>query len=376
MEKYTSLSQEAYERAIFSSLTPQEAAQWITGASCFRTLPEKLLKFYPGTEEQLKTVLRTGFYELHPLQKERESLRKNLSSWFLEVKGIDNRTISREYALEMCFLLRLTLKQSNEFLRSVNGEGLHYRNLREFAAAFALNHGLTCIQYIKLLERLKIDEIEREQTGAVSENYTRANERVVKELNSEEELQVYILEHKQDFSDFHNTSYAYFMEMLEVLKHGGTDASVGELVEENLYRRFVRKNQKLSSIAKSIRAGWPDETHISKMKNREQGVNRKVLILLYLASGGEVSKTEELEENLDAFLLSNDSLDDAQEDADFEGLQAQIDAMLVECGFAPLDPRLPFDWMVLFCMATGDLFDLDERFGTFLETLFGNESQR
>ena len=71
-----------------------------------------------------------------------------------------------------------------------------------------------------------------------------------------------------------------------------------------------------------------------------------------------------------------EELEDEAGDADFETLYTQINALLVDCGFAPLDPRQPFDWMVLFGMATGDLFDLDSRFEAVLGSLFGNDSQR
>ena len=62
-------------------------------------------------------------------------------------------------------------------------------------------------------------------------------------------------------------------------------------------------------------------------------------------------------------------------DADFDAIRIQLDAMLTDCGYAPLNPRQPFDWMVLFGIATGDLFDLDERFETLLGELFGNAPQ-
>ncbi len=368
------LSQKAYEFATFPTLTPQAAAEWARNNDFFRTLPEKLIRFYPGTPEEMRTLIRDGLYANHPAEKERESIRKNVSNWFSKKSGIDERTISRNYAIEICFILNLSLKSADDFLRAATGEGLHYRNLGEFILAFALRHRMGFEQYAALREELeRLTEILPKSTSDVPK-YTRASELAVQELQTVTQLRAYVREHSGDFSSIHNTSYDYFMEMLEVLQHGGTHASVEELVTQNLYRRFVQKSRGLSPIAKSIRSGWPDETYISRMKKREFAVTRKVLILLYLASGGEVSREDIWEEDaLDAFTLLDDSLDDGVNEADFEGLRNQIDAMLIECGFVPLDPRAPFDWMVLFGIATGDLFELDDRFEAFLTALFGNE---
>ncbi len=371
INQYTVLSKEAYVHATFPTLTPEKAAEWVDTSLYFRTLSEKLLKYYPGTAEEMKQLLRRELSKLHPAEKEKESIRKNVNNWFAARKGMDDRTISRNYSVEICFILGLSLDQADEFLRAVNGEGIHYRNREEFVLAYSLNHGHSYDQYQQL--RQKMEAGAAEGTGeAAQENFTRTSSMAVRSLQTEEELRRYIQEHGNDFGEFHNTSYAYLMDMMEVLRDGGSELSVSEMVTQNLYRRFVGKSKGLSDIAKSIRSGWPEETYLSKMKNRELEVSRKTLILLYLACGGETFQEEAWDEDeLDAFVLRDDAEGDA--DADFEGIRGQIDAMLTECGFQPLDPRMPFDWMVLFCMATGDLFDLDKRFTAFLSVLFGNE---
>ncbi len=377
MEYYTTLSREVYNHARFSELTPQAAAEWISGASCFRTLPEKLMKFTYGTMEEVKVRLKTGLCAIHTSPKEQESIRKNINNWFSHPKGIDDRVISRTYALEICFIFHLSLADADEFLRSVNGEGLHYRGVQEFVAAYALNLEYTYEEYTRLLEDI-LKESVQVKTEVNAEKYTRSFAEKIRTIHTDSELKAYVREHRGNFSNYHNTSYAYFMDMMEALQNGGTDASVEEIVAQNLYRRFVQKNKSLSDIEKSIRAGWPDKTYLSKMKNRELEVTRKVLILLYLASGGEVLREDPFgEDDMEAFMLMDEALDaETSGNADFEGLLTQIDAMLVECGFASMDPRLPFDWMVLFCMATGDLWELDDRFSEFLSTLFGNKNQK
>lgn len=44
--------------------------------------------------------------------------------------------------------------------------------------------------------------------------------------------------------------------------------------------------------------------------------------------------------------------------------------MLSSNGFQQLDPRSPFDWMILFCIAVGDLWESDDRLQKILTSIF------
>ncbi len=367
MQEYTVLSRLAFDQAVSAPLTPAQATEWILSAAHFRTLSEKLTKYFSGTAEEMKKYLRQGFNEHHPDAKERDSIRVSLNNWFAPAKGIDDRTVSRTYAMEMCFILRLPLHRADEFLRDVTGEGLHYRDENELAAAFAIENGMDYPAYLALVER--IASLPKSDAAPNEDSFTRTAAEALDRLESEEELIGYIREHRADLSSLHNTAYAYFTDMIRVLTEEDVDLPISKLVEENLYRGLVdKKSKKLSPLEKSIRSGWPEETQLSKMKARETDVTRKVLVLLYLASGGGLTLNAE-EDDFD-----EDYLDD--DDVDFEGVRTGMNAMLMECGFAPLDPRQPFDWMVLFGIATGDLFDFDQRMEGLINSLFGNEMQK
>lgn len=371
MSEYTFISQMAYEQAVLDTMSPEKAVDWILHAAVFRTLPEKLSKYYQGTQDELKQCLKQGFFLVHTDKKEQESIRKNINNWLTTVKGIDDRAISRPYAIEICFILQLSLEDADEFMRSVAGMRLHYRNAEEFTAAYALKKRLSLTEYHLLAEELRAEHLFDISDESNPDNFTPTMAAAVLELKTDEELRNYLRQNRANFSAAHNTAYARFSEMLAVLLNEGTDATVGELVEHNLYRRFLKKGAKLESIAKSIRAGWPEESQLSRMRSRELPVTRKALILLFLASGGGLSIHPSAEDQ-DYW---DEDLEDEPGDADFETLRAQINALLVDCGFAPLDPRQPFDWMVLFGMATGDLFDLDERMEAVLKRLFVNDLQ-
>lgn len=371
VSEYTFLTQQAYEQALVSGMEPQQAVEWILHAAVFRTLPERLLKYYDGSADDMKSVLRDGYFSVHTDRKERDSLRKNIANWFTTVRGIDDRLISRPYAIEMCLILHLSLERADELLRTVAGMSIRYRDAEESVAAYAINSGLTLAAYRQLLDRLRAEGLLEPADSQTPQTYTPLLGSVVVGLRTEEELRAYLVQNRASFGTEHRTAHARFTEMLGVLLDEGTNATVSELVEQNLYRRFLTKTPKLADLARSIHAGWPDESQISRMRAGEVHVSRKVLILTYLASGGGISTLPRDDD--EAYWAEH--MDDEPGDADFESMRMQLNALLVECGFAPLDPRRPFDWMVLFGIATGDLFDLDNRFEAVLKGIFGSDSQ-
>ena len=90
-------------------------------------------------------------------------------------------------------------------------------------------------------------------------------------------------------------------------------------------------------------------------------MSRKTLILLFLATDGTDSDFDEFDEP--------ESADDA-----FLSLYTRLDAMLNACGFPQLDPRNPFDWVILFCIASGDLWESDARLQEFLEKMYPSDA--
>jgi hypothetical protein len=115
----------------------------------------------------------------------------------------------------------------------------------------------------------------------------------------------------------------------------------------------------LSALQRSIRQNWPEETVLSRMLHREADVTRKVLILLFLATDGGMGEY-------------GDDVIGVQEEGDaFEDMRDRLEAMLADCSFAPLDSRVPFDWMVLYCMcAAEESMYIDGKVQRFLARIF------
>ena len=149
---------------------------------------------------------------------------------------------------------------------------------------------------------------------------------------------------------------------------------VRNIVSENLYANLIPKSRKksaqtsadtsgaeekvMSLIQKSIRDNWPDETVLSRMAQRKMDVSRKVIILLFMATDGGTTDYGDFSD------------DDQTPEEIFEGRYERMKEMLIDCGFAPLDPRSSFDWMILYCMCVDDTFIIDERMRDFLTAMF------
>lgn len=146
--------------------------------------------------------------------------------------------------------------------------------------------------------------------------------------------------------------------------------STRDVLETYLYRRLVpvKENKKqapeaFSAIQRSIREGWPDEFSISKMKARQMDVSRKMLILLFLATDG--ADLEFADWDVEEEPLTQDQV--------FQDVTMRLELMLHSCGFPKLDPRSPFDWLVLYCLCAGDLWETDKRLENVLKVLFRME---
>ena len=117
------------------------------------------------------------------------------------------------------------------------------------------------------------------------------------------------------------------------------------------------------------------------MKSRKADVTRKTLILLFLATySGEDTFAATMQEGYDVY--SGDYSEDfpfpedeelTREDV-FLDTKDRIDFMLSLCGFAALDPRSSFDWLILYCMCAEDLLDMDDRMRNMFLQMFGDGS--
>ena len=388
MANMTEISRTMAQNA-FRAKTTDEAISILRENAQFRTLKDILTAADPqhDSEKELKKRIVEKLVLHHPDKKE-ESLERNVRNWF----SGRVRTISREMAFELCLVLELSLEEANRFMMRVTEEAIHWRNPEEIVWGYAIVHKLSYEETMNLIaETRKI--LPEGSFGNDSKNvYTHlVRSEVLQQLqNTPEQLLSYIAENKDRWGAYHNTAYDLFDKYMRLLQNATPDTgefelrkeqyekqkkrdaeakmddalSVEDILDTYFFRKCVEPTTEMSILQRSIRMNWPDESTLSKMKNRAPNadVSRKVLILLFLATNGDSSE----------FQMEDDEEFDERRTRDrvFRDLYLRLNRMLSRCGFQTLDPRSPFDWMILFCICAEDIWETDRRLEEVLSGLF------
>lgn len=372
MDKMTELSSQMYQSAVTVQSVAQAAAV-LKSSGSFRTLGD-VLRAYAGSDDP-KKLLVEGLLHNHP-EAGRDSVDRKVRNW---LSG-RTRMISKRDAFELCQILHLGLERADAFLQLVVGEGIHWRDTEQIVWGYAIMHALDYGETCALLERAGSAAKRSQAAQRAPESFTAD---VMAKLQpvlyrSQSELVEYLDQIQDTLGTLHNTAYQLFMQYMQLLETGGIEDGLesGEkmtsrqILEQYMYRHLTpvakrgeaKDKSAFSDVQRSIRMNWPDEVTISKMKSRELDIPRKVLILLFLATDGSETEYEEDEEP-----LTRDEI--------FQSIYTRLNRMLRACGFQMLDPRSPFDWMVLYCICVEDLWDVDQRLQDMLRAIYpaGNE---
>ena len=393
MNNMTVLTRNMFEQAQQVSCI-QDALEILLHYEHFRSLGDVLRNLSPDPD--LKKHLVSGLQLWCP-DDNPSSIDRKVRNW---LNG-KNQTISKQDAYRISRILGLTLEDTDRFLKNAAGEGIHWRNPEDILWCYGLIHNYTPAQWEDLFTRgqavLRTPEDEKDSANAYTADVYEKLQSVL--YLDESALLAFLQEYRNHLGTFHNTAYALFSQYMDLLKKGysenGVEAlflemtkaeqkkamipvdgdigphkaepiTVREILETYMYRKLVpvqkRETEKLpaafSAVQKSIRQNWPDEQILSKMESRKQDISRKVLILLFLATDGNDS---DFAEDFDDF---------ESEDEVFLNLYTRIDLMLTSCGFPRLDPRSPFDWLILFCISSGDLWESDIRLQNILSRVY------
>ena len=107
--KMTEISQAMYDESTSELLTVQDAVE---KEGKMRTLREKLEKYSYGRD--LQSVLTEGLMVNHP-KLSRDSVRKRVNGWLTS----DSRSLEKPDAIEVCFILKLSLKEADDLVASI-----------------------------------------------------------------------------------------------------------------------------------------------------------------------------------------------------------------------------------------------------------------
>ena len=349
-----------YDIATSQSLTLAQAVEQLKRDAHPRTIGETLARYAHIPADNTGAVLDFFLERLlinSPSGTKRDTIRRKIQMW---LNG-DIQSISKQGAIQLSFALGLSPEDAGQFLHRTCGEGFHWRDPEELVFLFALREKMTYPEALALRDDLAEKKLlspknkdELYLTGLVRQD--------AEHIASAGELEEYLRQSQEQLGSFHNTAFSLFREYLNIL----CAPEINDLLDPDK-KISVREvtaaylHEALSALQRDIQQNWPDEVALSRMLHRKTDVTRKTLVLLFLATDGAVPCDGPHGELL-------------EEDEDFESRYARLNATLCDCGFAPLDSRSPFDWMIIYCMCIEEAMFIDSQIEAFLSAIFLQES--
>lgn len=307
-------------------------------------------------------------------QTEKETVERKVRNWLHD----RNLPKNREELFKICFALDLDEGRAETLLGTTAENGIHYRNPRELIYAYCLRMGESYTQARDKAERLweqaaSHKETERTFGGGLQDtkNRTASIKNEFKCLKTERELEEFLIRHEPEFGIFHNTAYRKFQKMLKFLTAPDTplylempkekEYSVEQVVEEYLRMGvpYGRKSSHYTRVEKEIKRHWPSPKTISEMQARKRDVDRKTLLLLYLATEG----------------MTLSPLTDNRKNQ-IKLHYERINLMLADCGMALLNLHSPFDYLVVQALNTKEEEFIGFRMERMLRSLFGGGKEK
>ena len=377
MKDREDFTQLMYHMATSQTLGLRQALDHLRQDAYVRPIRETLAKYVGKSADDskgLQTYLVEKLLENSPEGTARDSVDRKVRLWMKD----GTQSISKSGAIQVSFALGLSIEEANAFLQRACGEGFHARDPEEIIFLYALKDGRSYKEALALRDEMEKKGLLRCDKSEEEVLRTEIVRQDLESLGDSAGLEEFLRQYQGRLGNFHNTAYEMFRGYLDLLINAtiddGMDAegrmTVREITDIYLHEKLIpriqkaaKKNQEagnlvLSALQRDVQQNWPDETSLSKMWNRKTDISRKALILLFLATDGGVEEEA--------------SCEDEEAEDFFEDSYRRMNGMLANCGFAPLDPRCAFDWMVLYCMCVDaeDSLLIDNRIHQFLEEIF------
>lgn len=413
----TETSRKVYDMVISGDYSIKQAVELLKENAYVRTTRETILKYAGKHYEEKGDAFRQwlvealteqiGYTNQQEYETVRDAQRKNVQRWLKKT----NTAIEKESAIPLCYVLRDdlgSLEEINAMLCDLCQECFHWRNPEDIVYIYGLQQNLSYKEafalYIRISEKAKGKTVaspkqEQKRIQAVRTKnqisdeglvYTNQVREQVIYLKNEEELERYMIDNWNDLGELHRTAGKMFRGYYDLLRFPPVETlekekeyRTADILQNYLYLSLVpsARNPKMKdALQRCIRRNWPTQSLISRMYNGRSDVSRKALMLMFLATSGDMKIGEKYVINS---LDDNAAYDDEEDyeelsltpEQNLENLKSQMDQMLMKCGFAVLDPRVQFDWMVMFCMRADDELFIDKRIQAFLSEIFNPDSE-
>ena len=338
-------------------MSPPEAAVFLRQFDAIPTFGGELAKMVPS--EGLKAKLTDAFCGFEGVS--RDSVERKVRNWLSGKNAPQNR----EDVFICAFTLGLSEEQTSLLLGVCDDAGIHYRDARELTYAYALRRGYDYERAADLFASLP-DGKEYGLTSPPS-IYTFAVREAFRATNDDDGFRSEFAAHLYELGTSHNRAYYYFRQFTEALftPSEDDDAYGVELVIDTYLSPHIapgRSRRGLDQVQKLIRRAFPNASDLRGMLARRIDIPRKLLLLLYIVTEASFDEYSEADE---------DYISDRER---FDNHWWCVNLMLSDCGMPVLDPRNPYDWLVLFSLNTSDADEsMLDRFDAVLSYLFGGE---
>ncbi len=356
-----------YDHILYGQMTPAMAAAYLRdGKIALRSFSETLREMAPVPD--LLGCLTDFFTALSP-EANPLSVRRKIRNW---LSG-KYQPSSREDLFCIAFALGLSEQQLNHLLCLCTDYGIQYRNGWELVFTWFLRSGRSYQQarafYDTLPQAPGLERVEgREASRLTQEVYSD-----FLMVQTEEELRACYCRNLSRFGSLHLRAYYYFDLYLGLLIRPSTpwaakeepDYSLEMVMDTYLSVHIPRgrKRDNYSLIQRLVKQNWPNATSVKNIRLHKEDVPRKLLLLLYVVtenvgvqSGPYAEEDEE-----------PTTLEERMEDHWWT-----LNALLADCGMAPLDPRNATDWLILYAICADPDQAMSERLEQVLSFVFAD----
>ena len=380
-------------------------------------------------DEILKNVIRerakkTGESEADLLKTLKKELGgQNLSNWTTGAVRI-----SRGSVIKIAFFFQMTYEETEAFLKACWLDGFYMRDVKDVIYRYALENGWKFSEAEKMINKFASTDYENSDPkvkGTVQKNVTEFLRSELCLAQTKKELEKKINHNKHLFGSFRRRTYEYFMKLYGQVEDGlfkantidllssfsrnenaranikfdlkkseegkklaGYDRKIDEVVERKLKKTISQtdicdlvllgipkiKNGILNKTLRELltehintRSTLSEIINKIEQKGNIVQVDRKYFILFWLASDNG---------NIDNFINNN-----YEDELNFKEHYRTLNKVLETYGMAALDPRHPFDWIIINSMRYGHnknknkdwLYDMVGRMQAIIDNLQAKE---
>ena len=295
LEKAETAMQEDFVLADkYTGKTEGSLDDFLKGKVTFWRFSRLLKELYQG-EEPLARRLARKLTEYSSDENGERTARK-VRNWMHD----RNLPKNREEVFKICFALELDEQRAETLLGITVERGIHYRNPREVIYAYCLRSKEDYPEAVRKVREINAS-VEKEMMPACIYKETETTAEITgyirsrfEHVRSDAELKEFLEMHRRKFGSQNRTAYRKFRKMLNYLLHPSPEDdflpdeqeySIRKVVDQYLRMGvpYEKKSGRYTPLQREIKQHWPSAKTIYEMCSGKLDVDRKTLLLLYLA---------------------------------------------------------------------------------------------